>query len=107
MQFNSPQEFVNDQLSTVTIVNATPGNGVRATQVGLFVDDKFQVVPTLSLDVGLRYDIETVPHDSRHATRPYDKRTGTLGPPAIPTLRLTTKTSARASVSPGLRHRDS
>ena len=37
MQFNSPQDFVNDQLSTVTIVNATPGNGVRATQIGLFV----------------------------------------------------------------------
>ena len=35
MQFDSPQEFVNDQLSTVTIVNATPGNGVRATQIGL------------------------------------------------------------------------
>jgi Carboxypeptidase regulatory-like domain/TonB dependent receptor len=81
MQFNSQQEFVNDQLSTVTIVNATPGNGTRATQIGLFVDDKFQVRPTLSLDLGLRYDIETVPHDSRYATRPYDTRTGTLGPP--------------------------
>src|ERR1700722_4539601 len=84
MQFNSPQDLVNDQLSTVTVVNATPGNGVRATQIGLFVDDKFQVLPTLSVDVGLRYDIETVPHDSRYATRPYDTRTGTLGPPGDP-----------------------
>ena len=84
MQFNSPQGFVNDQLSTVTVVNATPGNGVRATQIGLFVNDKFQVLPTLSLDLGLRYDIETVPHDSRYATRPYDTRTGTLGPPGDP-----------------------
>jgi hypothetical protein len=33
------------------------------------------------LDLGLRYDIETVPHDSRYATRPYDTRTGSLGPP--------------------------
>ena len=81
MQFNSPQDFVKDQLSTVSIVNATPVNGVRATQVGVFVNDKFQVLPTLSLDLGLRYDIETVPHDSRYATRPYDTRTGTLGPP--------------------------
>src|SRR5579862_3864828 len=84
MQFNSPQDLVNDQLSSVTIVNATPGNGVRATQIGLFVDDKFQVLPTLSVDLGLRYDIETVPHDSRYATRPYDTRTGTLGPPGEP-----------------------
>jgi hypothetical protein len=91
MQFNSPQEFVNDQLSTVTIVNATPGNGVRATQIGLFVDDKFQVLPTLSLDVGLRYDFETVPHDSRYATRPYDTRTGTLGPPGDPYFAINNK----------------
>ena len=84
MQFNSPQEFVNDQLSTVTIVNATPGYGVRATQIGLFVNDEFQVLPTLSLDLSLRSDVETVPHDSRYATRPYDTRTGTLGPPGDP-----------------------
>ena len=91
MQFNSPQKFVNDQLSTVTIVNATPGNGVRATQIGLFVNDKFQVLPTLSLDLGLRYDIETVPHDSRYATRPYDTRTGTLGPPGDPYFAINDK----------------
>jgi hypothetical protein len=91
MQFNSPQDFVNDQLSTVSVVNATPGNGVRATQIGLFVDDKFQVRPTLSLDLGLRYDIETVPHDSRYATRPYDTRTGTLGPPGDPYFAINDK----------------
>jgi hypothetical protein len=91
MQFNSPQAFVNDQLSTVTIVNATPDNGVRATQIGLFVNDKFQVLPTLSLNLGLRYDIETVPHDSRYATRPYDTRTGTLGPPGDPYFAINDK----------------
>ena len=91
MQFNSPQDFVNDQLSTVTIVNATPSNGVRATQIGLFVDDKFQVLPTLSLDLGIRYDIETVPHDSRYATRPYDSRTGTLGPAGDPYFAINNK----------------
>jgi hypothetical protein len=91
MQFNSPQDFVNDQLSTVTIVNATPGNGVRATQIGIFVNDQFQVLPTLSLDLGLRYDIETVPHDSHYATRPYDTRTGTLGPPGDPYFAINDK----------------
>jgi hypothetical protein len=91
MQFDSPQEFVNDQLSTVNIVNATPGNGVRATQIGLFVNDEFQVLPTLSLDLGLRYDIETVPHDSRYATRPYDTRTGTPGPQGDPYFAINKK----------------
>jgi hypothetical protein len=91
MQFNSPQDFVDNHLSTVTIVNATPGNGVRATQIGLFVNDKFQLLSTLSLDLGLRYDIETVPHDSRYATRPYDTRTGTLGPPGDPYFAINNK----------------
>ena len=91
MQFDSPQRFVNDHLSTVTMVNATPGYGVRATQIGLFVTDKFQMLPTLSLDLGLRYDIETVPHDSRYATRPYDTRTGTLGPAGDPYFAINNK----------------
>ena len=91
MQFNSPQGFVDDQLSTVTIVNAIPGNGVRATQIGLFVNDKFQVLSDLSLDYGLRYDIETVPHDSRYSTRPYDTRTGTLGLPGDPYFAINNK----------------
>ena len=91
MQFNSPQAFVNDQLSTVSIMNATPGNGTRGTQIGFFVNDKFQMLPTLSLNFGLRYDIETVPHDSRYATRPYDTRTGTLGPPGDPYFAINNK----------------
>ena len=91
MQFNSPQDFINDQLSTVTIVNATPGNGVRATQVGLFINDKYQLLPNLSVDFGLRYDIETVPHDSKYATRTYDTRTGTLGAPGDPYFAINNK----------------
>jgi hypothetical protein len=91
MQFNSPQDFINDQLSTVTIVNATPGNGVRATQIGAFINDKYQLLPNLSVVFGLRYDIETVPHDSRYATQTYDTRTGTLGPPGDPYFAINNK----------------
>jgi hypothetical protein len=91
MQFNSPADFVNDQLSTVTIVNATPGNGVRATQIGLFVNDKFQLLPNVSATFGLRYDLETVPHDSRYLTQTYDTRTGTLGPPGDPYFAINNK----------------
>ena len=49
------------------------------------------MLPTLSLNLGLRYDIETVPHDSRYATRPYDTRTGTLGPPGDPYFAINNK----------------
>src|ERR1700730_4567027 len=72
MTFNSIPDFVNDRLALVNISAATPGNGTRATQIGAYVQDSFQVRPTLTVDYGLRYDIETVPHDSRYATRPFD-----------------------------------
>jgi Carboxypeptidase regulatory-like domain/TonB dependent receptor len=91
MQFNSPQDFAADQLTEVSIVNATPGNGVRATQVGVFFNDKFQLLPNVSIEMGLRYDIETVPHDSRYATRTYDTRIGTLGPPGDPYFAINNK----------------
>ncbi len=80
MMFNSVQDFINDQLEDVVISNAIPGNGTRATQIGAFVNDTFKVRPTFSVVYGLRYDIETVPHDSRDATRPFDTRINALGP---------------------------
>jgi hypothetical protein len=80
MQFNSISEFVNDSLAVVNISAATPGNGTRATQIGAYVQDSFQVRPTLTLDYGLRYDIETVPHDSKYATQPFDTRCMCLAP---------------------------
>jgi hypothetical protein len=72
MTFNSIQDFINDSVAQVNISAATPGNGVRATQTGLFLQDTYQIRPNLTIDYGLRYDIETVPHDSKYATRPYD-----------------------------------
>jgi hypothetical protein len=80
MLFNSPQDFINDQVAQVVVVPPTPGNGTRATQVGAFVNDTYLVTPTLSVVYGLRYDIETVPHDSNYATRPFDTRLNALGP---------------------------
>ena len=80
MTFNSIPDFINDRLALVNISAATPGNGTRATQIGAYVQDSFQVRPTLTVDYGLRYDIETVPHDSKYATRPFDTRCMCLAP---------------------------
>lgn len=84
MLFDSPQDFINDQLTQVVLVPPAPGNGTRATQIGAFVNDTYQVRPTLSLVYGLRYDLETVPHDSRYATQPFDTRINALGPAGDP-----------------------
>jgi Carboxypeptidase regulatory-like domain/TonB dependent receptor len=84
MTFASISDFINDQLSIVNISAATPGNGVRATQAGLYAQDTFRVLQSLTLDYGLRYDIETVPHDSNYATRPFDTNCMCLAAPGTP-----------------------
>ena len=84
MTFASISDFINDQLSIVNISAATPGNGVRATQAGLYAQDTFRVLRSLTLDYGLRYDIETVPHDSNYATRPFDTNCMCLAAPGTP-----------------------
>jgi TonB dependent receptor len=84
MTFLSPDDFIHDRLSQVSITPETPTNGTRATQVGLYVQDSYQIRPSLVLDYGLRYDIETVPHDSRYATRTFDTRCSCLAPAGTP-----------------------
>jgi hypothetical protein len=88
MTFNSIPDFINDRLAFVSIAAAIPGNGTRATQVGLYAQDSFQVTPKLTLDYGLRYDIETVPHDSKNATRTFDTRCLCLAPAGTPYFQL-------------------
>jgi hypothetical protein len=84
MTFSSISDFINDRLSIVNISAAIPGNGVRATQTGVYVQDSFRVLQSLTLDYGLRYDIETVPHDSNYATRPFDTNCMCLAAPGTP-----------------------
>ena len=84
MMFASVQDFIKDQVEDVVIVNAIPGNGTRATQVGAFVNDSFKVKPNFSVVYGLRWDMETAPHDARFDTRPFDTRINALGPKGDP-----------------------
>jgi hypothetical protein len=73
--------FINDQLSYVSITVGDPGHGTRATQMGFFGQDTYQVRSNITVDYGLRYDLETVPHDARYATQSYDPVTGALNHP--------------------------
>jgi hypothetical protein len=91
MNFASLQDFINNSVQSVSISPPVPTNGVRATQVGAFINDTFQLRPRLTLTYGLRYDIETVPHDAFNGTRPFDTRTQTLGNPGDPYFQINTK----------------
>jgi hypothetical protein len=89
--FLTPDDFINDRLAQVSITSGSPTNGTRATQIGAFAQDSYQIRRNLVIDYGLRYDIETVPHDSRYATRPYDTRCSCLAPAGTSYFALNTK----------------
>ncbi len=46
----------NQSFTTTTFLVGNANRYYRANQVGLYVQDKFQVTPTLSLTAGIRYD---------------------------------------------------
>ncbi len=79
--FGSIDDFINDKLSSAGVTAGDPGHGTRATQLGFFVQDTWQLRSNLTMDYGLRYDIETVPHDSKYATQTFDPETNTLAHP--------------------------
>jgi Carboxypeptidase regulatory-like domain/TonB dependent receptor-like, beta-barrel len=84
MTYASIDDFINNSLSFAYQAPDYRDNGGRATQIGLFVQDAFQVSPTFAVDYGLRWDYETVPHDYRFATQTFDIATGQLAAPGAP-----------------------
>ena len=81
MTYTSLQNFINNQAASASFTVGDPGHITRANQIGLFLQDTYKLRPNLTIDYGLRYDYETVPHDSHNATQTYDERLGTLGQP--------------------------
>jgi hypothetical protein len=81
IQYNSIQDFINNQLALASITVGDPGHGTRATQLGAYVQDSYKLRPNLNIDFGGRWDAETVPHDSRYATQTFDPETGALAAP--------------------------
>lgn len=80
MTFTSLQNFTNDSVATASVTVGDPGHVGEAEQIGLYAQDTFQVRPGVSVNYGLRYDLETVPHDSTYSTQTFDTRTNALAP---------------------------
>ena len=81
MGFSTIDDLINNQLSYAVGSAADPGHGTRATQFGLYAQDNFQLAHNIVLDYGLRWDMETVPHDKDYKTQTYDPKTGELAAP--------------------------
>jgi hypothetical protein len=87
MTYTSIQDFINNSVASASFNVGDPGHVTRANQVGLFLQDTYKLLPNLTLDYGLRWDYETVPHDKNNATQTYDERLGALGPVGGPYFR--------------------
>ncbi|HEY0795812.1 MAG TPA: carboxypeptidase regulatory-like domain-containing protein [Acidisarcina sp.] len=55
-QFAQGLVTTNDDFQTSTFLQGNANRYYRANQVGMYLQDKFQATPTLSLTAGLRYD---------------------------------------------------
>lgn len=78
MGYSTVQHFINNQLDYLSASAGDPGHGTRATQFGLYAQDSFQAARNLVFDYGLRWDMETVPHDKDYKTQSYNPLTGEL-----------------------------
>lgn len=81
VSYASVAAFQSNTVLQVSQTAGDPGHGTRATQLGSFLQDGWQVTPTLVLNYGLRWDFATNPHDKDFATQSYDPRTGALMSP--------------------------
>ncbi len=81
INYTTMQDFINNSASSASLSVGNPGSATWAYQVGLFVQDTWQVRPGLTIDYGLRWDYETPPYDPGNAAQTFDTRTNTLASP--------------------------
>ncbi|MDQ2711570.1 MAG: TonB-dependent receptor [Acidobacteriota bacterium] len=56
-------DFQNNLLSQASLVNTLPTTGLRRTEYFGFVQDEFRVTPTLTANLGIRYEYFGVPYE--------------------------------------------
>lgn len=61
--YATPQNFSNNVLSQASLVNTLPTTGLRRTEYFGFVQDQFRITPTLTANIGLRYEYFGVPYE--------------------------------------------
>ncbi len=76
--FTSIQNFLNDVVTSASVAAPVPGNMVRMSEVGAYVDDTWQVRRNLTIDLGLRWDWNQVPFDANHSTQVWTNLTNSL-----------------------------
>jgi Carboxypeptidase regulatory-like domain/TonB dependent receptor len=81
LYYQTVADFIANSASNASLVAGNPGSLTRGFQVGLFVQDTWQVRPGLTIDYGLRWDYETPIYDPTGRAQTFDTQTMTLAPP--------------------------
>lgn len=81
--FTSIQNFLNDVVTSAAISPTVPGNTTYMTQLGSYLTDTWQVMPNVTVDLGLRWDWNQVPY-SNYQTEVWSNYTNSLTKPGAP-----------------------
>jgi hypothetical protein len=79
--FGSVNNFIADLATQVSISGSNTGTMTESSDIGSYAQDSWQARPNLSINYGVRWDVETTPHDSKYATSAYNPQTGSLSSP--------------------------
>jgi hypothetical protein len=63
LTYASTPNFQNNILSQASLVNNLPTTGFRRTEYATFAQDEYRVTPTLTMNIGLRWEYFGVPYD--------------------------------------------
>jgi len=86
--FNTVADLVNNNPASYFNQIAETGFGVRFTNLAFYGQDDFRIMPRLKLNLGLRYELDTVPTEAHGRFSPIvglnNIATATLGRPGAP-----------------------
>jgi outer membrane receptor protein involved in Fe transport len=86
--FNTVADVVNNNPASFFNQAAETDFGIRFTNYAAYIQDDVAATPRLKLNLGLRYELDTVPMEAHGRFAPIvglgDIATATLGPPATP-----------------------
>ena len=72
LRFNTVADFQAGRLAQATQNTAERVVGLRSSNVNLYAQDDWKVMPRLTLNLGVRYELNTVPNDQRNFLSVFD-----------------------------------
>jgi hypothetical protein len=69
---NAVADFLLGEPSSVGLTLGNPYNHIFNNNYAAFLQDDFKALPSLTLNLGLRYELETMPHESNGQWSSYD-----------------------------------